>query len=72
MKINKQIMKKINSPKTAFIFVLLVIIALMVITFIFRSIRVIFDMDKKEEIKMDNAKITANSSNKSSNNSSIS
>jgi len=71
MKINKQIMKKINSPKTAFIFVLLVIIALMVITFIFRSIRVIFDMDKKEEIKMDNAKITANSSNKSTNNLSI-
>jgi len=70
-------MKKINSPKTAFIFVLLIIIALIVITFIFKSIRVIFDMDKKEETKLNNAKITANSSNnntsnKSTNNSSIS
>lgn len=56
---NKQIMKKINSPKTAFIFILLVIIAFIVIHFVFRSIRVIFDMDKKEEAKLNNAKISA-------------
>lgn len=60
MKINKQIIKKINSPKTAFIFVFLVIIALIINHFIFKSIRVIFDMDKNEETKLDNAKLKAN------------
>jgi len=60
MKINKQVIKKINSPKTAFIFVFLVIIALIINHFIFKSIRVIFDMDKKEETKLDNAKLKAN------------
>jgi len=59
MKMNKQIMKKINSPKTAFIFILLVIIAFIVIHFVFRSIRVIFDMDKKADAKMNGAKLSA-------------
>jgi hypothetical protein len=59
MKINKQIMKKINSPKIVFIFILLVIISIIIINFLFRSIRVIFDMDKKEEIKLKDAKISA-------------
>ena len=60
MKINNQIMKKINSPKTFFIFVLLVIITLIVIHFVFRSIRVIFDMDKKADTKMYDAKTSVN------------
>jgi len=60
MKINKQIIKKINSPKTAFIFLFLVIISLIIIHFIFKLIRVIFDMDKKEETKLNNAKLKAN------------
>ena len=60
MKINNQIMKKINSPKTFFIFVLLVIITLIVIHFVFQAIRVIFAMDKKEEAKLKNAKLSAN------------
>jgi hypothetical protein len=60
MKINKQIMKKINSPKTALIFLFLVIISLIVIHFVFRSIRVIFDMDKKEEARLTYAKLSAN------------
>jgi hypothetical protein len=60
MKINKQIMKKLNSPKMFFIFMLLVIVAIIVIHFVFRSIRVIFDMDKKEAIKMNDAKISSN------------
>lgn len=64
MKINKQIIKKINSPKTAFIFLFLVIISLIIIHFIFKSIRVIFDMDKKEETKLNNAKIKATSNSK--------
>ena len=63
MKMNKQIMKKINSPKTVFIFFFLVIFALIVIHFIFNSIRVIFDMDKKADAKMNNAKITADGNN---------
>jgi hypothetical protein len=58
MKINKQIMKKINSPKTALIFLFLVIIVLILIHFIFKSIRVIFNMDKKGEAKLNNAKMT--------------
>jgi len=62
MKMNKQIMKKINSPKMFFIFILFVIIALIVIHFVFRSIRVIFDMDKKADTKMDGAKLNADSS----------
>ena len=64
---NKQIMKKINSPKIFFIFILLVILAIIIIHFIFKSIRVIFDMDKKEETKLNNAKITADSTNTNTN-----
>lgn len=60
MKINKQIMKKLNSPKMFLIFILLVILSFIVINFVFRSIRVIFDMDKKEETKLKNAKLSAN------------
>lgn len=67
MKINKQIMKKINSPKIFFIFILLVILAIIIIHFIFKSIRVIFDMDKKEETKLNNAKITADGTNTNTN-----
>ena len=59
MKINKQIMKKINSPKMFFIFILFVIISLIVLHFLFQSIRVIFDMDKKADTKMNDAKLSA-------------
>jgi uncharacterized membrane protein len=59
MKINKQIMKKINSPKMFFIFILFVIISLIVLHFLFQSIRVFFDMDKKADTKMDDAKLSA-------------
>ena len=59
MKINKQIIKKINSPKMFFVFILLVILSIIVIHFLFQSIRVIFDMDKKADTKMDDAKISA-------------
>jgi hypothetical protein len=67
MKINKQIMKKINSPKMFFVFILLVIIALIIINFIFKSIRVIFDMDKTAYTKMDDAKLSADNTNSSTN-----
>jgi uncharacterized membrane protein len=60
MKLNKQLMNKINSPKTLFIFVFLIIVVIIIIHFVFKSIRVIFDMDKKEENKLSNAKLTAN------------
>lgn len=59
MKINKQIIKKINSPKMFFIFILLVILSIIVIHFLFQSIRVIFDMDKKADTKMADAKLNA-------------
>jgi hypothetical protein len=59
MKINKQIMKKINSPKMFFIFILFVIISLILLHLVFQSIRVIFDMDKKADTKMDDAKLSA-------------
>jgi len=62
MKINKQIMKKINSPKMFFIFILFVVIALIVLHFLFQSIRVIFDMDKKADTKMNAAKLSADGS----------
>jgi len=52
-------MKKLNSPKTFFIFIFFVIIALIVLHFVFQSIRVIFDMDKKADTKMDTAKLSA-------------
>jgi len=52
MKLNKQLMKKINSPKTLFIFVFLIIVVIIIIHFVFKAIRVIFDMDKKEENKL--------------------
>ena len=68
MKINKQIMKKINSPKTILLFLFLVIIVLILIHFIFKSIRVIFDMDKKEEAKLNNAKMMAVSNTKPTSN----
>ena len=61
MKMNKQMMKKLNSPKTFFIFIFFVIIALIVLHFVFQSIRVIFDMDKKADAKMDTAKLSADS-----------
>ena len=61
MKMNKQMMKKLNSPKTFFIFIFFVIIALIVLHFVFQSIRVIFDMDKKAYAKMDTAKLNADS-----------
>lgn len=61
MKMNKQMMKKLNSPKTFFIFIFFVIIALIVLHFVFQSIRVIFDMDKKADAKMDRAKLSADS-----------
>ena len=60
MKINKQMMKKLNSPKMFLIFILLVILSLIVIHFVFRSIRVIFDMDKKADTKMYDAKTSVN------------
>jgi uncharacterized protein HemY len=69
MKMNKQITKKINSPKTAFIFLFLVVIALIVIHFVFRSIRVIFDMDKKADTKINDAKIKADGNNNPTTNS---
>ena len=56
---NKQIMKKINSPKMFFIFILFVVIALIALHFLFQSIRVIFDMDKKADTKMNSAKLNA-------------
>lgn len=59
MKINKQIIKKIHSPKIFFIFILLVILAIIIIHFLFQSIRVIFDMDKKADTKMADAKLNA-------------
>lgn len=59
MKINKQIIKKINSPKMFFVFILLVILSIIVIHFLFQSVRVIFDMDKKAETKMADAKLNA-------------
>ena len=59
MKINKQIIKKLNSPKMLFIFILLVTLAIIIIHFLFRFIRVIFDMDKTEETRLNNAKIKA-------------
>jgi uncharacterized membrane protein len=61
MKMNKQMMKKLNSPKTFFIFIFFVIIALIVLHFVFQSIRVIFDMDKKADKKMDTAKLSVDS-----------
>jgi uncharacterized membrane protein len=61
MKMNKQIIKKLNSPKMFFIFIFFVIIALIVLHFVFQSIRVIFDMDKKADTKMDDAKLSADS-----------
>jgi len=54
-------MKKLNSPKTFFIFIFFVIIALIVLHFVFQSIRVIFDMDKKADKKMDTAKLSVDS-----------
>lgn len=60
MKMNKQIIKKLNSPKMFFIFIFFVIIALIVLHFVFQSIRVIFDMDKKADTKMDDAKTSVN------------
>jgi hypothetical protein len=59
MKLNKQIIKKINSTKMFLIFILLVILSLMVIHFVFRFIRLIFDMDKTEETRLKNAKLSA-------------
>jgi Na+-transporting methylmalonyl-CoA/oxaloacetate decarboxylase gamma subunit len=64
MKINKQIIKKINSPKMFFVFILLVILSIIVIHFLFQSVRVIFDMDKKAETKMADAKMTAHGNTK--------
>jgi uncharacterized membrane protein len=61
MKMNKQIIKKLNSPKMFFIFIFFVIIALIVLHFVFQSIRVIFDMDKKADTKMDDAKLSTDS-----------
>uniref|UniRef100_A0A6C0E3I7 Uncharacterized protein n=1 Tax=viral metagenome TaxID=1070528 RepID=A0A6C0E3I7_9ZZZZ len=63
MKMNKQIIKKLNSPKMFFIFIFFVIIALIVLHFVFQSIRVIFDMDKKADAKMDTAKLSADNTN---------
>jgi len=63
MKMNKQIIKKLNSPKMFFIFIFFVIIALIVLHFVFQSIRVIFDMDKKADTKMDTAKLSADNTN---------
>jgi len=60
---NKQIIKKLNSPKMFFIFIFFVIIALIVLHFVFQSIRVIFDMDKKADAKMDTAKLSADNTN---------
>ena len=57
---NKQMMKKINSPKMFFTFILFVAIALIIIYFIFKAIRVIFDMDKKADTNMYNSKLAAN------------
>jgi Na+-transporting methylmalonyl-CoA/oxaloacetate decarboxylase gamma subunit len=42
-----------------FVFILLVILSIIVIHFLFQSIRVIFDMDKNADTKMDDAKISA-------------
>jgi len=67
MKINKQIIKKINSPKMLFVFILLVILSIIVIHFLFQSVRVIFDMDKKAETKMADAKLSADNTNSSTN-----
>jgi len=67
MKMNKQMMKKLNSPKTFFIFIFFVIIALIVLHFVFQSIRVIFDMDKKADAKMDTAKLSVDNTNSSTN-----
>lgn len=61
MKMNKQIIKKLNSPKMFFIFIFFVIIALIVLHFVFQTIRVIFDMDKKADTKMYDAKLSADS-----------
>ena len=57
---NKQMMKKINSPKMFFIFIFFVITAIILLHFLFKSIRVIFDMDKKADTKLYDAKLSAN------------
>jgi hypothetical protein len=59
MKISKEIIKKVNSPKTLFIFLILLVIAILLIHFLFRGIRTMFDMDKKDVTKLDDAKIIA-------------
>jgi uncharacterized membrane protein len=56
MKLNKQLIKKINSPKSFFIFVLLIIFVILFLQLLFHLIRKIFNMDKKYDEKLNNAK----------------
>lgn len=61
MKLNKQLIKKINSPRSFFIFIILIVVVIVFIHLLFNLIRKIFDMDKKDEEKLINAKKDANS-----------
>jgi hypothetical protein len=63
MKLTKQMMQKLNSPKSLFIFILLITITIILFNFIFQIIRVFFDMDKKEVAKMQKAKLDADKDN---------
>ena len=59
MKLNKQLIKKINSPRSFFIFIILIVVVIVFIHLLFNLIRKIFDMDKKDEEKLINAKKNA-------------
>jgi hypothetical protein len=63
MKLNKQMMKRLNSPKSFFIFILLIVFTIILFNFTFQMIRVFFDMDKKDMARMQNAKLQADKDN---------
>lgn len=69
MKLSKQLTKKINSPKSLFIFLILIILFILFLHFLFMLIRKIFDMDKKDSQKLNNAekKASNNTTNSSTN-----
>jgi len=52
MKLTKQMIKKLNSPRSFFLFIFLIVVVIIIIHLLFNLIRKIFDMDKKDEQKL--------------------
>ena len=67
MKLNKQLIKKINSPRILLVFIALLIFVIVIIHLLFNLIRTIFDMDKQGEQKLNIAQKNAQNSNNKTN-----